>query len=96
MDKVHEMVYFDGNTQLDLLYEKSLLYQHHRENYQTSLLEGLTTSGSRIKKRPAINAIFDTFEEQWNFVPLRCRKEIGPVLLQESESIATKLKYKLR
>ena len=58
------MVYLDGNTHLDFLYQKSLLYQHHRENYQTSFLEGLIPSGLRIKKRPAINAISDTFEEQ--------------------------------
>ena len=89
------MVYFDGNTHLDLLYEKSLRYQHHRENYQTSLLEGLTPSGSRIKRRPAINTIFDTFEEQWNFVPLRCRKEIGPVLLKESERIANEIEIQI-
>ena len=56
-------------THLDLLYQKSLRYQHHWENYQTSLLEGLTPSGLQIKKCPAINSISDTFEERWNFVP---------------------------
>ena len=29
------------NTHLDLLYQKSIRYQHHRENYLTSLLEVL-------------------------------------------------------
>ena len=34
------MVVFDGNTHLDYLYQKSLRYQHHRENYLTSMFEG--------------------------------------------------------
>ena len=45
LTKVHGMVYLDGNAHLDLLYQKSLRYKHHRENYQTSLLEGLIPSG---------------------------------------------------
>ena len=35
--KVKGMVLFDGNSHLDYLYQKSLRYQHHRENYVTSL-----------------------------------------------------------
>ena len=34
----------------------------------TSLLKGLIPSGEQIKKSPTINAISDTFEDQWNFV----------------------------
>ena len=40
LNKVHGMVYLDGNTHLDILYQRSLRYQHYRENYQTSFLEG--------------------------------------------------------
>ena len=39
LNKVQGMAYLDGNTHLDLLYQKSLGYQHHWENYQTSLLD---------------------------------------------------------
>ena len=39
LNKVLGMAYLDGNTHLDLLYQKSLGYQHHQENYQTSLLD---------------------------------------------------------
>ena len=39
--KVKGMVFFDGNSHLDYLYQKSLRYQHHCENYVTSLLVGL-------------------------------------------------------
>ena len=64
LNKVHGMVYLDGNTHLDVLYQKSLHYQHHRENYQLSFLEKLILSVLRIKKCTAINAISDMLEEQ--------------------------------
>ena len=62
-------------TKKDFLYQKSLCYQHHRENYQTSLLEGMTPSRLQIKKCQTINAISDTFEEQWNFVFYNAEKK---------------------
>ena len=62
------MIYLDGNVPLDILYEKSLRYQHHKENYQKNLLEGLIPSGLLIKKHPDINAISDKFEGKWNLV----------------------------
>ena len=52
---VNGMVAFDGNRHLDSLYQKSLSYQNHRENYLTSLLETLIPSGLKINKRPALN-----------------------------------------
>ena len=52
------------NTHFDLLYQKSMRYQHHRKNYVTSLLEGFTPSSLRIKKRPAFKAVSDTFERE--------------------------------
>ena len=84
-----------GNTHLDLLYQKLLRYQHHWENYQTSLLEGLTPSGLRIKKRPAINSISDTFEKQWNFVLYDAEKKLVQLLLKESEHIISKIKIQI-
>ena len=48
LNKVHGMLYLDGNTNLDVLYQKSLRYQHHRGNYQTSSLEGLIPSDLQI------------------------------------------------
>ena len=80
---------------MDLLYQKLLRYQHHWENYQTSLLEGLTPSGLRIKKRPAINSISDTFEEQWNFVLYDAEKKLVQLLLKESEHIISKIKIQI-
>ena len=77
------------------MYQKPLRYQYHWENYQTSLLEGLTHSGLRIKKRPAITAIFDTFEEQWNFVLYDAEKKLVQLLLKESELIVNEIEIQI-
>ena len=61
--KVKGMVFFDGNSHLDYIYQKSLRYQHHRENYVTSLL-GFIPKGLRIKKCPAFEGVTDHFENQ--------------------------------
>ena len=44
------MTLFDGNSHLDYLYQKSLRYRHHRENYVTSLLVGFIPEGLRINQ----------------------------------------------
>ena len=61
---VNGMVVFDGNTYLDYLYQKSLRYQHHRENYLNSLLEGLIPFGLRINKRPAFQSAYEVTPER--------------------------------
>ena len=66
--KVKGMVFFDGSSHLDYLYQKSLRYQHNRENHVTSLLEGFIPKGLRIKKRPASAVVTDHFENQWNSI----------------------------
>ena len=63
--KVKGMIFFDGNSHLDYPYQKSLRYQHHHENYVTSLL-GFIPKGLRIKNCPAFEAVTDHFENQWN------------------------------
>ena len=75
--------------------QNSLHYQHHRENYQTSLLEGLTPSGLRIKKCPAINPIYNMFEEQWNFVLYDAGKKLVQLLLKKSERIVSEIEIKI-
>ena len=58
-------------------------------------MEGLTPSGLRIKKRPAINSIFDTFEEQWNFVLYDAEKKLVQLLLKESERIVNEIEIQI-
>ena len=60
MDKVYILIIFyyvvikgmvlnDGFSHLDHLFQKSLRYQHHRENYKISLKEGIIPTGLKIK-----------------------------------------------
>ena len=70
-------------------------YQHHWENYQASLLERLTPSGLQIKKRPAINSISGTFEEQWNFFLYDAEKKLVQLLLKESERIVNEIEIQI-
>ena len=90
------MIYLDRNTHLDLLYQKSLRYQHHWENYQTNLLEGLIPSGLQIKKHPDINAISYMFEGQWNFVLYDAKKKLVQFLLNESQHIVNEIGVQIK
>ena len=92
---INGMVVFDGNTHLDYLYQKSLRYQHHRENYLTSLLEGLIPSGLRINKRPAFESVSDEFENKWNSVLYDAEKRLVKLLLKESENVVAKVQSEI-
>ena len=84
---VNGMIIFDRNIHLDYLYQNSLSYQHHRENYLTSLLEGLIPSGLKINKRPAFQVVTDESENQWKSVLYDTEKRLVKLLLKESNSV---------
>ena len=44
------MVLNEGLSHLDHLFQKSLRYYHHKENYRISLKEGIIPTGLKIKK----------------------------------------------
>ena len=48
-----------------------------------------------IKKHPAINAISDTFKEQWNFVLDNAEKKLLQLLLKESEHIVNEIEIQI-
>ena len=85
------IVFFDGNSHLVYLYQKSLRYQHHRENYVASLLEGFIPKGLRIKKPPAFAAVTDHFENQWNSILYDTGKRLVKLLLKQSENVIAKI-----
>ena len=89
---VNGTVVFVGNMYLDYLYQKSVRYQHHRENYLTSLLEGLIPSGLKINKRPAFELVTDEFENQWNSVLYDAEKRL---LLKESKNVVAKVQSEI-
>ena len=82
------MVYFDGNSHWDYLYQKLFRYRHHRENYVTSLSEGFIPKSLKIKKLPAFEAVTDHFENQWNSILDDTEKRLVELLLKQSWWIA--------
>ena len=59
------MAGIDGNTHLDLLFQKALRYEHHQKNFKESLLSDVTPFGLRIKKTPAIETVHEGFHMKW-------------------------------
>ena len=55
------MVTFDGNSHLDLAFQKTLRDSHHRENYKKSLQNGVIIPGLRMKKQPAFTPTTDFY-----------------------------------
>ena len=55
------MVLNDGNSYLDHLFQKSLRYNHHKENYKISLEEGVTPTRMKLRKDPAFLPVTDGF-----------------------------------
>ena len=49
-------------SETDILFQKSIRYSHHKENYLRSLQEGIPPVGLRLKKKPAFVAISTDFE----------------------------------
>ena len=51
---------------LQHIYLKKLCYEHHRKNFEQSILQGVTPNGLRINKMPAINVVSNSFMDEWN------------------------------
>ena len=55
-------------SSLDILSQKSLRYQHHRENYFESFQQAIVPSGLKLKKKPGILPASVDFEEKWKLI----------------------------
>ena len=58
---VIRMAYIEGNLLLNLLFQRTLRYEHHRENFRESLLNKITPVGLRIKNSPVIVPVNEDF-----------------------------------
>ena len=77
----------DGNLHLDNLFQKLLRYNHHKENYQTSLRDGIIPPGLQIKKEPAIVPVTKDFQKHWESILYDAETHLVKLLLKESENI---------
>ena len=77
------MADIDGYTHLDLLFQKALRYEHHQKKFKESLSNDVTPFGLRIKKTPAIEALFP--DDQG---------EVKNILREKNQNIEKQLKQR--
>ena len=85
------MVLNDGNSYLDHLFQKSLCYNHHKENYKISLEEGVTPTGLKLRKDPAFLPATDGFQQKWDAILFNAERNLVELLLVETDSVIKKL-----
>ena len=72
---------------LDSLVEKSLRYQHHKENYVKSIYDQIVPTGLQIKKKPAFMPVSKDFDKRWRAVLRKSELELVKLLLVESDVV---------
>ena len=50
----------------DRIYQRMLGYEHHQENYQSSLQHGITPYGLQLKTHAQIETISEDFPTKWS------------------------------
>lgn len=66
---LNEMVVRNGwLSETDILFQNSIPYSHHKENYSRSHQKGITTVGLRLKKKSAFVAVSGNRQTNWNEV----------------------------
>ena len=104
MDKVYMLIIFyyiaikrmvlsDG-SHLDHLFQKSLRYHHHKENYKISLQEGIIPTCLKIKKELGFVPVTGQFNKKWNFVLFDAERRLLELLLTESGNVIKKIETK--
>ena len=87
------MVLNDGNSYLDHLFQKSLRYNHHKENYKISLEEGVTPTRMKLRKDPAFLSVTDGFQQKSDAILFNAEKNLVELLLVETGSVIKKLGF---
>ena len=66
---VNGMVLYERlTTHLDHLLQKSLRYQHHRQNYIQSIHEGIISNGLQLNKKPVFEWVSSNFNDKWRTI----------------------------
>ena len=78
-------------SETDILFQKSIRYSHHKENYLRSLQEGIPPVGLRLKKKPAFVGISEDFQTKWDDVLHTAEMNLVQLLNVESRKVIAKL-----
>ena len=65
-------------------------YEHHAENYKLALDQQIIPFGLRINKAPAIQTIFEHFNNQWNTILYGSETRLVRLLLEENQKVVEK------
>ena len=85
----------DGNTPLNLLFQKALRYEHHQKNFKESLSNDVTPFGLHIKKTPATETVNEDFHMKWHSILKNAEKQLIELLLFESETMVAKIQFEV-
>ena len=72
-------------SQLDFLLQMFVRCNHHKQNYERSLFEGIIPTWLKIKKKTAFELISGNFYQQWNLVLYDTEKRLVDLWQEESE-----------
>ena len=75
----------------DRIYQRSLRYEHHQENYQSSLQHGITPFGLQLKKLAQIESISEDFRTKWSNILYNTERKLVNLLLDETNVMHKKL-----
>ena len=89
---VNEMVIRNGwLSETDILFQKSIRFSHHKENYLRTLQEGIPPVGLRLKKKPTFVSISEDFQTKWDEVFHTAEMNLVQLLNMESGQVIAKL-----
>ena len=75
----------------DRIYQRVLRYEHHQENYQSSLQHGITPFSLQLKKLAQIETISENFPSKWSNILYDAKRKLVNLLLDETKVMHTKL-----
>ena len=78
-------------SRTDILFQKSVRYKHHKENYLKSLEEGIVPRGLKLRKDPAFTPVSEDFKSKWDKVLWNAEINLLKLLLSESDVVSYKI-----
>lgn len=73
------------------IYNKTLRYEHHNENFKERVLRDVTPFGLRIKMNPGINVVSPDFMKRWNLALKISERRLVKLFRKEKEKVVTSL-----
>ena len=89
------MVNIDGNTDLDLVFKKTLRYENHLKKIKECLSNNVTPLDFAFKKMLAIETVNEDFHMKCYSILKNAEKQLKELLLFESETMVAKIQFEV-